>query len=72
MGAANAAVEALAGKGGQLNFGHIEPGTALGRAMKREPMAQVAGRFNGQVFLKDAVGGGAVVVLHQLILGALG
>ena len=29
--AANAAVEALAGKGGKLNFGHIEPGTVLGR-----------------------------------------
>ena len=29
-------------------------------------MAQVAGRFDGQVFLKDAVRAGAVIILHEL------
>ena len=44
----------------------FEPGTACGGEVKRELVAQVTGRVQGQVFLKSPVTVGAVIVLHEL------
>jgi hypothetical protein len=43
----NAAVKALPGEGGKLNFIHVEPGTVLGRVVKFELVAQLTGCFQG-------------------------
>ena len=45
--AANALVQALAGKSRELDFGPIEPGAVSGGEVKRELVAQVSGLFNG-------------------------
>ena len=66
LGAANALVRALLGKGREFDFGPVEPGNACGGEVKRELVAQVTGQVQGQVFLKSAVTVGAVTVLHEL------
>ncbi len=39
----NAAVEALAGQGGKLNFNHVEPGGAFGCEEELETLSQSEG-----------------------------
>ena len=63
---ADAPVEALTGTRGEFDFGPVEPGTVLGGVVEFEGVPQVAGRFDGQLFIKGAVGVGALVVLHEL------
>ena len=43
----------------------------LGRAVRFEFVAQLTGRFDGQVFVQGPVGVGAVVVLHELAFRGL-
>ena len=66
LGTAHAPVQALAGKGRELDFGHVQPGAVVGGEVKMALVAQLPGPFDGQVLVESAVGVGAVVILHQL------
>ena len=58
-------------RGGEFNFGHVEPGAMLGRVVRFEFVAQLTDRFDGQVFVQSPVGVGAVMVLHELAFRGL-
>ena len=66
LGAAQAPVQAVPGKGGEFDFGPVEPEPVFGGEVKFELMAQLPGSVNGQVLVKSAVRVGAAMVLHEL------
>lgn len=62
----DAAIQALAGQRGELDFNHIEPGGSLGREVKREALRKSEGFFGRKSLIEGAFVVGIEVVLHQM------
>ena len=61
----DALVQALAGNDGAFEFHHVEPRGIFGRVMDLKTGRQRAGLGSGPMLVKDGIGMGVEVVLHE-------
>lgn len=61
----DALVQVLAGDSREFEFDHIEPGGVFGRVVHLEAGSQGAGFGRLQMLVKDGIGVGVEVILHQ-------